>query len=153
MHRGSPTSPNSPLPVSPAGLHTMYQTTRSELQSYRVETNRLFVRLINAFGRNEIQSCVLADPPLMTLYEGFLHADQRAANISSAQDVVIISGDSSQQPANSFGSVSGGGISDASRPSHHQTAGPSDQLTARANTTEPARASDHNELASAGDIV
>ncbi|KAM7269940.1 hypothetical protein ACFE04_029154 [Oxalis oulophora] len=153
MARGSPTSPNSPLPVSSAGLHTMYQTTRFELHSYRVDTNRLLVRLINAFGRNEIQSCVLADPPLMTLYEEFLQADQRATNINSAQDVVIISGDSSLQPANSFGSVSGGGISDASRPSDHQTPRPSDHQTARASINEPAKASDHNELASTGDIV
>ncbi|KAM7261605.1 hypothetical protein ACFE04_020682 [Oxalis oulophora] len=125
MARGSLTSPNSPLPVSPVGLHTI----------------------------NEIQSCVLADPPLMTLYEEFLQADQRATNISSAQDVVIISGDSSLQPANSFASVSGGGISNTSMPSDHQTARPSDHQTARASTNEPARARDHNELASARDIV
>ncbi|KAM7264398.1 hypothetical protein ACFE04_002081 [Oxalis oulophora] len=108
MARGSPTSPNSPLSVSPQGFHTMYQ-----------------------------------NPPLMNIHEIFLQAAQRAANIKSAQDVVIISGDSSLQPANSFGSFSGGSISDGAWLSDHQPGRTSDNEFARATNNEPARALDN----------
>ncbi|KAM7265768.1 hypothetical protein ACFE04_003451 [Oxalis oulophora] len=143
MARGNPTSSNSPLPVSPQGLHTMYQSTRTEHTSFKADMNRLLVRLINAFGRIEIQSCVLADPPLMNIHEIFLQAEQRVANIRSPQDMVIISEDSSLQPANSFGSVSGGSISDGAWLSDHQPGRTSDNEPARATDNEPARALDN----------
>ncbi|KAM7251239.1 hypothetical protein ACFE04_023122 [Oxalis oulophora] len=110
MTRGSPTSPNTPLPVSPAGLQTMFHSTRLELRDVKMEASRLLVRLINQFGRSQIETCVLADPPLMSLYDLFLQAEQRATNIISAQNVVVISGDSFEQPSNSLVSVSGGGV-------------------------------------------
>ncbi|KAM7262067.1 hypothetical protein ACFE04_021144 [Oxalis oulophora] len=108
--RGSPSSPNTPLPVSPAGFQTMFHTTRLELRDVKMESSRLLVRLINRFGQRQIESCVLADPPLMSLYDLFVQAEQRATNIISAQDVVVISGDSFHQPSNSLASVSGGGV-------------------------------------------
>ncbi|KAM7264152.1 hypothetical protein ACFE04_001835 [Oxalis oulophora] len=110
MARGSPSSPNTPLPVSPAGLQTMFQTTRSELRDVKLDASRLLVRLINQFGRSQIESCVLADPPLMSLYELFVQAEQRATNIISAQNIVVISRDSFHQPSNSLASVSGAGV-------------------------------------------
>ncbi|KAM7261919.1 hypothetical protein ACFE04_020996 [Oxalis oulophora] len=100
MARGSLSFPNSPLPVSPTGYHTMYQSPRSELNSLKVDARRLL-------------------------------ADQRAANITSSQDVVVISGDSSLQPAYSLGSVSGGCIGEPFKASDHQTARTNDNKAVR----------------------
>ncbi|KAM7250330.1 hypothetical protein ACFE04_022213 [Oxalis oulophora] len=108
MTHGSPSAPNTPLPVSPAGLQTMFHSTWSELRDVKLETSRLLVRLINRFGRTEIESCVLGDLPLMNLYDLFVQAEQRSTNIISAQNIVVISGDSFQ-PSNSVASFSGGG--------------------------------------------
>ncbi|KAM7278407.1 hypothetical protein ACFE04_005541 [Oxalis oulophora] len=110
MTRGSPSSPNTPLLVSPAGLQTMFHTTRLELRDVKMDASRLLVKLINKFGRSQIESCVLADPPLMTLYDLFVQAEQRATNIILAQNVVVISRDSFHEPSNSIASVSGGGV-------------------------------------------
>ncbi|KAM7272398.1 hypothetical protein ACFE04_027061 [Oxalis oulophora] len=108
MTRGSPSPHNPPLPVSPAGLQTMFHSTWSDLRDVKLEAGRLLVRLINRFGRSEIESCVLGDPSLMNLYDLFVQAEQRSTNIISAQNVLVISGDSFQ-PSNSVASFSGGG--------------------------------------------
>ncbi|KAM7260601.1 hypothetical protein ACFE04_011274 [Oxalis oulophora] len=84
--------------------------TRAELRDVKLDASRLLVRLINQFGRSQVESYVLADPLLMSLYELFVQAEQRATNIISAQNVVVISGDSFHQPSNSLASVSGAGV-------------------------------------------